>query len=81
MLENLRTIIAKLIQVLPDCPILAAVGNMVTPTWMGYLNYFVPITLIAEITKGWCLCIVIYRVAVYAKRKGSSFFDVLGGNS
>ena len=79
---GIRNIVAKLVQILPDDPILAFIGDLVTPEWMGYLNYFVPITILVEITKGWCLCIVIYRITVYAMRKGSSFFgDISGGAS
>ncbi len=76
---GIRNIVAKVVQVLPDDPILAYIGSLVAPDWMRYLNYFVPISILAEITKGWCLLIVIYRIFVYAKRKGSSFWETLTG--
>ena len=77
MMENLRTIIAKLVTVLPDDPILKALGDFSAPDWLQYLNYFVPFTLIGEITKGWCLAIVAYRVIVYCKRAGKDFFHII----
>ena len=77
---GIRNILAKVAMILPDDPIVAFLADLTRPAWMGYLNYFVPISILAEITKGWCLCIVLYRIFVYAKRKGTSFFSVLGGN-
>lgn len=81
MMESVQTILAKLVTLFPNDPFLNVLGDFASPDWLQYLNYFVPVVIISEVTKGWCLAIVLYRIIVYAKRKGSSFFDVLSGGN
>ncbi len=75
-----RTLLLKLVNLLPNDPIASYLSELVAPTWLRYLNWFIPVTFLAELTKGWVLAIVAYRVFVFCKSKGKDFFSVITGN-
>lgn len=54
-----------LLKVLPDSPVQGWVESFKSVSFLGYLNYFLPISFMVDVTTIWVSMIVTYRLTVF----------------
>lgn len=51
-----------LVDIFPDDPLLKLINEFKTAEWLGYLNYFIPVSFFVDVTMIWVGAIISYRV-------------------
>lgn len=51
-----------LVDVFPDDPLLKIIQEFKSVEWLGYLNFFIPVSFMVNATMVWAGAIVTYRV-------------------
>lgn len=64
----LKTLLASLLSILPDSPFQFVTGSGKIATYLGYFNYFVPISSMLATLELWLACIALYYVVSVALR-------------
>lgn len=67
MVNILKTIVLKIISMLPDSPISSYLDN-VDADFFDYLNWFLPIDICGMIFSVWLICMGIYYIFLLIKQ-------------
>ena len=51
-----------IVDIFPDDPLLKLINEFKQAEWLGYLNYFIPVSFFVDVTMIWVSAIVAYRV-------------------
>lgn len=55
-----------LLDLFPDDPILGFIEEFKGQAWLGYINYFVPVSFMVNVTTVWVGVVFAYRIAKVA---------------
>lgn len=67
-MEGATRILNNLLQVLPTSPFQSFISNFTDVPFLGFLNYFIPITQMIAIGEAWLVAIALYYIYVIALR-------------
>ena len=59
---TIYNILSKIIDILPDSPFNWLTQNSVVADYLGYINYFIPMSFILSTLENWLFAITIYYI-------------------
>lgn len=63
LIRGLGSVLTLVLSMLPDSPFQKyIIQNSIIKTYVGYINYFIPVAQILVVLEAWCLAIGVYYI-------------------